>query len=470
MNNQIYKRENMQLIINQDSDSELIKLNNDYCSWGDTVNYLVPARVFRNCEGSFLYDENNTQFLDLQMWHSACNFGYKNQRLNNALKNQLDSLPQLNSQFVNPHKSLLAEKLCKANIKRFGEKGRVHFSVGGAQAVDDAIKIVRNYKQKSNLFSYMGGYHGRTLACSCITSSYRYRKQYGHFGERAQFIPYPYCYRCHYGKNKSDCGFYCVNQFKKMFETEYNAIIDSHSDETEFVALFAEPIQGTGGYIVPPKGYFEQIKKVLDEYNILFVSDEVQMGFYRTGKLWSIEHFNVVPDIITFGKSLTNGLNPLSGLWAKEKLISPEKFPPGSTHSTFSSNPMGTRAGYEVMSMVEEIDHEKLVQQKGQKFLEGLKYLKTKCRNIGDVDGLGLALRIEVTEADGITPNKELAAKIRDEALAASIDYKGLKCGLVLNIGGYYKNVFTLSPSLYITDEEIEMAISLLEQLFKRFS
>lgn len=460
----------MQLTIDQGLDSEIIKLNNEYCSWGDTVHYLTPARVFRTCEGSFLYDENNMRFLDLQMWHSACNFGYKNQRLNNALKNQLDTLPQLSSQFVNNNKALLAEKLCNANIKRFNEKGRIHFSVGGAQAVDDAIKLVRNHTQKSQMFAYMGGYHGRTLACSCITSSYRYRKQYGHFGERAQFIPYPYCYRCHYGKNKADCGFYCVNQFKKLFETEYNAILDPKTNETEFTALIAEPIQGTGGYIVPPKGYFEGIKKILDEHNILFISDEVQMGFYRTGKLWSIEHFNVTPDAITFGKSLTNGLNPLSGLWAKEELIHPGKFPPGSTHSTFSSNPMGTRAGLEVLTMLEEKDHETPIQQKGQKFLEGLKYLKSKYKNIGDVDGLGLALRIEVTEADGITPNKELANKISNEALTANIEDRGKKCGLILNIGGYYKNVFTLAPSLYITDEEIELAISLLEQLFKRCS
>lgn len=460
----------MQLLINQGSDSEIVNAHNEYCSWGDTVHYLKPARVFRNCEGSFLFDEKNTHFLDLQMWHSACNFGYKNQRLNNALKNQLDTLPQLNSQFVNPNKALLAEKICMANIKRFSEKGRVHFSVGGAQAVDDAIKLVRNHTQKSQMFAYMGGYHGRTLACSCITSSYRYRKQYGHFGERAQFVPYPYCYRCHYGKNKSDCGFYCVNQFKKLFETEYNSIIDTKTNETEFSALFAEPIQGTGGYIVPPKGYFERIKKVLDEYNILFISDEVQMGYYRTGKLWAIEHYNVVPDAITFGKSLTNGLNPLSGLWAKEKLIHPEKFPPGSTHSTFSSNPMGTRAGLEVMGLLDEVDHEKMVMAKGEKFLDGLKYLKSKYKNIGDVDGLGLALRIEITESDGITPNKNLTKQMRDEALAANIEYKGKKYGLILNIGGYYKNVFTLSPSLYITDEEIEMAIILLEQLFKRCS
>lgn len=456
----------MRLLVNQIPDEEILKIDTEYCSYGDTVHYKNPPKIFRACEGSFVYDENNIKFLDLQMWYSACNFGYKNERVNNALKEQLDTLPQLASQFINPNKSLLAEKLCKANIERFNEKGRIHFNVGGAQAVDDAIKLIRNHSHKSQMFAFMGGYHGRTLACSSITSSYRYRRRYGHFGERAYFIPYPYCYRCHYGKNKSDCDFYCIKQFEKLFETEYNAILDVKTNEIEFVALFAEPIQGTGGYIIPPKGYFENIKKVLDKYNILFISDEIQMGFYRTGKLWSIEHFNVIPDIITFGKSLTNGINPLSGFWAKEELVNPEKFPPGSTHSTFSSNPLGTRAGVEVMTMVEEFDYEKLVMEKGKKFLEGLKYIQSKHKNIGDVDGLGLALRLEITESDRFTPNKPLTDRIAQEGLTGQLNHKGEKAGLILDIGGHYKNVLTLAPSLYISDEEIEMAIELIDKLF----
>jgi len=106
------------------------------------------------------------------------------------------------------------------------------------------------------------------------------------------------------------------------------------------------------------------------------VDDEIQMGFYRTGKLWSIEHYDVKPDIVVFGKSLTNGMNPLSGLWAKEELINPKIWPAGSTHSTFSSNPIGVRAGVEVMNILEEKDYESIVKQKGDKFLEGLKSLK----------------------------------------------------------------------------------------------
>jgi 4-aminobutyrate aminotransferase-like enzyme len=450
------------------SDKAILKINETYCSHGDTVFYNDPPKVFRRCEGSFVYDESGTPYLDLQMWYSACNFGYKNERLQRAAFEQMEELPQLASQFINPSKALLAEKICLANEKRFGKKGRVHFNVGGSQAVEDALKLIRNSTGKNLMFAYMGGYHGRTLGASAITSSYRYRRRYGHFGDRAHFTPYPYCYRCPYDMKSESCDFYCVSQFEKLFETEYNSFFDFRADESEFVALFAEPVQGTGGYIIPPRDYFRRLKEVLNKNGILLVSDEVQMGFYRTGKLWSIEHFGVTPDVIVFGKSLTNGLNALSGIWARDELISPDKFPPGSTHSTFSSNPIGTRLGLEVMTMLEEHDHGPSVMEKGMRFLDELRGLKKKYRHIGDVDGLGLALRIEICENDGFTPSKRLTDALCNEGLKGDLLHDGKRCGLVLDIGGHYKNVLTLAPSLYISDSEITMAVSLLDQLLSR--
>lgn len=450
------------------SDEKLLELDRNYSSYGDTVHYNEPAKIFRDCEGSFVYDEKDTKYLDVQMWHSACNFGYKNKRINDAVIAQINTLPQLGAQFINESKILLSEKICKSNLDRFNIKGRVHYNVGGAQAVEDALKLIRNYTHKNLMFAFMGSYHGRTLGTSCLTSSYRYRKNFGHFSDRAHFVPYPYCFRCHYGKSCENCDFYCVKQFEKLFESEYNSFSDKKSGETEYVAFFAEPVQGTGGYIVPPKGYFKELKKVLDKHGIIFVADEIQMGFYRTGKLWSIENFDVKPDVITFGKSMTNGMNPLSGFWAKEEMVNPETFPPGSTHSTFSSNPIGTRAGLEVMQIIEENGFEKMVIEKGNKLLEGLNYLKSKYNRIGNVDGIGLALRLEVCQKDGITPDHDLTMKIMQGGLKGELAYKGEKCGLVLSVGGYYKNVFTLSPSLFITDDEIDMTIELLDQLFRR--
>ena len=207
-------------------------------------------------------------------------------------------------------------------------------------------------------------------------------------------------------------------------------MINPKNNNCEYGAFFVEPVQATGGYIVPPMNYFKELKKTLDKHHVLFVADEIQMGFYRTGKLWSIEHFDVVPDIIVFGKALTNGLNPISGIWAKEELISPEIFGPGMTHSTFSSNPLGTAAGLAVMDLIEESNFDVDVPKKGAYFLKKLQALQKKYPYIGDVDGLGLALRIEMCQKDGFTPNRELTDTIMNIGLKGELKAGGKKRGL----------------------------------------
>jgi 4-aminobutyrate aminotransferase-like enzyme len=423
--------------------------------------------MFNRSEGSYLFDEKGTQYLDLQMWYSAASFGYGNPRLNAALKNQVDILPQLACQYLHKEKILLAAKLARKVESVFGEKGRIHFNVGGASAVEDAWKVVRNHTKKNLAFAFMGGYHGRTLGASAITSSYRYREKFGHFADRANFIPYPYCFRCPYGMKRESCDLYCLKQFERLFETEYYGVVNK-TGKAEFGAFFVEAVQGTGGYVVPPEGYFPGLKKVLEQHGILLVDDEIQMGFYRTGKFFSLEHFGVKPDVIVFGKALTNGMNPISAIWAREELISPTVFPPGSTHSTFSSNTQGTAVALEAMKMMEEEDFEARVMQSGAYFLARLKDLAKRYPQMGDVDGLGLALRVEMCQTDGFTPNRELVDAMMNIGLSGTLTAGGKSKGLILDVGGYYKNVFTIAPSLYITREEIDTAIALFEEALQR--
>jgi 4-aminobutyrate aminotransferase-like enzyme len=437
-----------------------------YCSHGDTVHYSPEPKFFKKCEGSFLYDREDKPYLDLQMWYSAVNFGYRNQTIIDALKAQLDRLPQLACQYLHEEKVLVSEKLALECLRAFGLNGRIQFNVGGAQAIEDSMKLVRNATGKSQFMAFMGGYHGRTLGASEITSSYRYRRRFGHFSNRAHFVPFPYCYRCPYGKTLDSCDYYCVNQVERLFETEYNSFWDAKANEAEFVAFYVEPVQATGGYIIPPPEYFARLQKILRERKILLVDDEIQMGFFRTGKFWAFEHFGVQPDIVVFGKAMTNGLNPISGVWAKEALISPAKFPPGSTHSTFSSNPLGTAAALATLLWIEHQNYEKKVVESGAYFLQQLELLKKRHAVIGDVSGLGLALRIEVTKSDRFTPDRALADKIFEAGLAGGIPSSRGPMGLVLDIGGHYKNVFTLAPSLDITTDEIDLGIELLDSLF----
>ena len=447
---------------------DLLEIEKKYCSWGDTVHYAKELKIFNRAEGTFVYDNEGVEYLDLQMWYSAVNFGYKNVRVNNALKKQIDIMPQLACQYLHEEKILLAEKIAKNMERTFGIKGRVHFNVGGAAAIEDAIKIVRNHTHKNPVFAFMGGYHGRTLGATSITSSYRYREQYGHFSDRANFIPYPYCFRCHLGLKKESCGMECFNQFERLFESEYYSLVNPKKKTSEYGAFFIEPLQATGGYIIPPKGYFKRLKDLMTRYNMLLVDDEIQMGFYRTGKMWAIEHFDVVPDIVVFGKALTNGMNPISGIWAREELIKPEVFPPGSTHCTFSSNPLGTTTGLEVMNLIEESDFAVSVPQKGKYFIQRLLSLKKKYPEIGEVEGLGLALRVEMCNKDGFTPNRELTDKIMNIGLSGKLTAGGKSKGLILDVGGYYKNVFTLAPSFYITEKEIDVSVDLFEEALQK--
>jgi 4-aminobutyrate aminotransferase-like enzyme len=211
------------------------------------------------------------------------------------------------------------------------------------------------------------------------------------------------------------------------------------------------------------------LQQICRDHKILIVDDEIQMGFYRTGKFWAIENYDITPDIIVFGKALTNGLNPLSGIWAREELITPELFPPGSTHSTFSSNTLGTAVALEALKMMAEGDYETLVNEKGTYFLAGLRKLQSRYPGIiGQVDGLGLALRLEVCKPDGITPDRELVDRIFAEGLSGNLKARGRNYGLVLDVGGYYKNVFTIAPSFTITQEEMDLGLDLLDQLFQR--
>ncbi len=458
------------MINSQAEEERLRELEARVCSYGDTVHYVEKPPIFTGCEGSFMYDRNDTPYLDLQMWYSVSNFGYRNPRLNDAVKRTLDTMPQIASQYLHADKIELAAFIADDIQRKFGLPGRVHFNVGGAQAIEDSLKLVRNYRGgQSAMFAFEGGYHGRTLGATTITSSYRYRSRYGHFGDKALFIEFPYTFRNGRGMDKEEYASQVVKKFARLFETEYNGVWDPKLQKCEYAALYAEPLQGTGGYVIPPLNFFKELKVVLDQYGIPFVVDEIHMGMFRTGKLWAIEHYDVKPDALVFGKAITNGLNPLAGLWAREEMINPTIFPPGSTHSSFNSNPMGTSVALEIMKMVHETDYGAMVKAKGDRFLDGLKWLMGRHDQIGEVDGLGLALRLEVCQPeDRWTPNKPFLDKMLGIALAGDLEHDGKKMGLVLNVGGYYKNVITFAPSLEISDAEIDLAIKLLDQLFTR--
>src|SRR6266404_6049055 len=348
-----------------DEELTLLSKEDRYCSHGDTVHYAEKPKLFERCEGSYLYDLYGRPYLDLQMWYSAVNLGYANAAVSRAMREQMERLPQLACQYLHREKIELAEMICESIEGAFGMKGRVQFNVGGSQAIEDALKLVRKVTGRQRMLAFQGGYHGRTLAASAITSSYRYREAFGEFADRAQFIAFPYAFRSPYRGDAQKTEDQCIAEFERLFEHEYTGAWNPKTGRAEFGAFFVEAVQGTGGYVIPPKGYFRRLAAICKKHGILLVDDEIQMGFYRTGKMWAMEHFDTQPDIIVFGKALTNGMNPLSGIWAREELIKPSVFGPGSTHSTFASNTLGTAAGLAVMRILGGGDYEASVMHKG---------------------------------------------------------------------------------------------------------
>ena len=160
-------------------EERLRKIEEEVCSWGDTVHYATVPPIFNQCEGSFLWGNKDRKYLDWQMWYSACSFGYRNKFIIDALKKQLDKLPQLACQYLHEEKILLAKEITDITSRTVGMDGRVQFNVGGSSAVEDALKLARNYTHKQLTFAFYGGYHGRTLGATAVTSSARYRKSYG---------------------------------------------------------------------------------------------------------------------------------------------------------------------------------------------------------------------------------------------------------------------------------------------------
>jgi 4-aminobutyrate aminotransferase-like enzyme len=437
-----------------------------YCSQGDISGKRSPKKYFIKSLGNYLYDDTGTKYLDMQMYNSAANFGYQNKTFKDILIDQVDKLPGLASEFMNESRVLLSEKICKYMEDNYNIKGRVHFSVGGAQAVDDALKLVTNYTGTKSIFSFEGGYHGRTMAASSVSSSYRYKRQFGSVFDIYR-IPYPCCEHCAYNKKVDSCNLFCVSQFERLFESEFYGVYDPVVNKVSYGAMIAEPVLGRGGYVVPPINYFSKIKEILDKYGILLVADEVQMGFYRTGKLWSFEHFEIIPDIIVFGKAVSNGLWPLSGIWAKEDLISPEKWPTGSTHSTYSGHPIGTSLGLGAFKIIENPDFIPKIKQSSEYLNEVVKNIKRDFKIIGRTDILGHAIGIEIIDPDTQKPNMVLAKKLSETALNKPININGSNYGLVLTVGGIFNNSLMLSPSLFMSKEDIDIFDNLFRQYIK---
>lgn len=435
---------------------DYLELDALYCSQGDTSSKHSPKKFFKNAKGSFLYDEDGIAYLDMQMFNSASNFGYQNPTYIKALIEQYDLLPSLSAEFMNDNRVILSKKLCEYMEEKYGEKGRVLFSVGGAQAVDDALKLSFNYTKNHGVICFEGSYHGRTIASSSISSSFRYVRQFGSVINTYR-IPYPKCSMCPYDKCKNDCNLYCLERIERLFDNEFYDFYNQNTNEPRYATFIFEPVLGRGGYVFPPKDYLKKLIDILRTHNIIIISDEVQMGFYRTGSQWSFEHFDICPDMIVFGKAITNGIWPLSGVWAKEKLINPEIWPTGSAHCTFSGHPIGTRMGIETLNIIGDAENQNIFRHGSIKFTKTVQEIGAKYQFVSRVQAKGHAAGIDFYDTNSRSPLTEKVHRLVENALNKSVIINGQPYRLVLTAGGFHNCSLMLSPNLFISDAEIEL-------------
>ena len=402
---------------------------------------LVASRA----EGAMVEDPDGNLFLDFAAGIAVVSTGHCHPQVVQAIQDQAARLIHMSgTDFYYENMVQLAEKL--ASLVPGDVPRRVHFCNSGTEAIEAAIKMARYHTGRSEFVAFSGAFHGRTMGSLALTASKSRQKQ-GFFPMMpgAHHAPYADCYRCAYGKTPDSCAVECVEAIEnELFRTEL--------PPQDCAAIFLEPVQGEGGYIVPPRKFFEALRKLADNYGILIVFDEVQSGMGRTGKMFACEHFDAIPDVICLAKGIASGL-PLGATIARADLMT---WPPGAHASTFGGNPVAVAAALTTIRLLEDglIANAASV---GTQLLDRLRHLPQLYQCVGQVRGLGLMIGIELVK-DHAT--KERAPAARDKVVQLCFE-RGL---LVLGCG---PNTIRLCPPLLITQEQADFAAETIQICLK---
>lgn len=416
----------------------------DYVMTG-FVKAIQPIVIERG-EGAVVYDDKGRSFVDCFAGISVVNAGHSNPEVINAAREQMEKLVHCCS-YVYHAKAVgdLAEKIAEITP---GRLQKTFFANSGAEAIEGALKLARLYTGKREVVSLEMSFHGRTYMTLSVTGNSGRKKRGGPYASGVAFAPAPYLYRSAW-KDDEECAEECA----KAVET----VIRYHTSG-DVAAFLAEPVMGEGGIIVPPRNYFKKVKEVLDRHGILFIADEVQSGFGRTGKMFAIEHYGVEPDILCTAKGIADGF-PLGGFTARPEIA--DSFQPGDHLSTFGGNPVSCAAA---LANIEFMQKNNLPQQsleKGEYATGKLRQMQQRFPIIGDVRGLGLMIGIELIEDAKKTPAAAKAEAVRSICL---------RDGLLVGVGGVFGNVIRLQPPLVITRAQLDQAIAVLEKALREVS
>jgi len=424
---------------------QLIALDSTCVSPSYTRVYPLVAE---RGEGLWIQDVDGNRFLDFTAGIAVNATGHCHPKVVQAIKEQADRLLHMSgTDFYYTAQIALAEKLASL-VPGAGTK-RVYFGNSGAEAVEAAFKLARWHTKRELNIAFFGAFHGRTMGALSLTASKTVQKKhYNPFVPGITHIPYAYCYRCAYNLTYPQCHLYCVHWVEDtLFRTTVPA--------EEVAAIFVEPIQGEGGYIVPPPEFHSEFYAIAKKYGILYVTDEVQSGMGRTGKMFAIEHFGVAPDIMALAKGIASGM-PLGAMVAPANIMDWEA---GSHASTFGGNPLACQAAMATIELLEGSLMANAAAQ-GERLLDSLRDMQRRFECMGDVRGKGLMVGVElVKDRQSKTPAADWRGRIIQRAFE-----KGL---LILGCG---QNSIRFCPSLTVSAEEIDVCLSIFEECLKEIA
>ena len=421
---------------------QLIKLDATFVSPSYTRAYPLVAE---KGEGLWIQDVDGNRFLDFTAGIAVNATGHCHPHVVQAIKAQADKLLHMSgTDFYYTPQIMLAQKL--ASLVSGPDVQRVYFGNSGAEAVEAAFKLARWHTKRELNIAFFGAFHGRTMGALSLTASKTVQKRhYNPLVPGITHIPYAYCYRCAYNLTYPQCNLFCVRWVE---DTLFRTTVPPE----EVAAIFVEPIQGEGGYIVPPPEFHKEFQAIARKYGILYVADEVQSGMGRTGRMFAMEHFGVVPDIMALAKGIASGL-PLGAMMAPAQIMDWEA---GSHASTFGGNPLACQAALATIALLEN-ELMANASAQGERLLSGLRVLQTRFECIGDVRGIGLMVAAELVK-DRHT--KAPAADWRGRVIQRCFE-KGL---LILGCG---QNSIRFSPALTVNADEIDLCLSILEESLK---
>ena len=401
--------------------------------------------VVESAAGAMVQDVDGNRFLDFNAGIAVVATGHCHPRVVEAIQKQAARLIHMSgTDFYYDEMVTLAEKL--AEIAPGDVERRVSFGNSGAEAVEGCIKLARWSTGRDKIIAFFGAFHGRTMGALSLTA--RKSVQRAGFGPLIPGVvhaPYPNCYRCPFGQKEETCAVECV---KHIEET----LLKTIAPPEETAAIVVEVVQGEGGYVVPPKKFFDELARVARQNGILLVCDEVQSGMGRTGKMWAAEHFDVVPDIFAVAKGIASGM-PLGATVARADLMT---WPPGAHASTFGGNPVCCAAALATIALLQEGLVENAARM-GAHIRSRIDDWPARFPTVGQVRGLGLMIGIEMVRDQR---TREKAPQIRDRVVDLAFE-RGL---LMLGAG---ENSLRLCPPLVVTRDQCDFAVDTLEECLK---